>query len=41
MSDTEETEYLSKNSPISNIHKEGDLLLKKKRKRKGNTYKIY
>ena len=32
MSDTEETEYLSKNSPISNIHKEGDLLLKKKEK---------
>jgi hypothetical protein len=32
MSDTEETEYLSKNSPISNIHKEGYLLLKKKEK---------
>ena len=32
MSDTEETEYLSKNSSISNIHKEGAHLLKKKEK---------
>ena len=34
MSDTEETEYLSKNSVISNIHKEGAVLLKKKEKEK-------